>query len=110
VYCPGGVRGRIGESVGFRPEKFGGPTDAGVNFSRLDPEWSKENIGGGFEAEEIAPFVLEAVKANDPIVVDHANHRKYFEQHYLAHVMAAFDKAEAWEKAHPMRDLGAPTK
>ncbi len=96
VYCPGGVRGRINESFALRPSQFGGPTDATVTLSA---DWARENVGAMFEAEDVGPMVMQAVKANAPIVVDHSNQRQYFQKWYAEPVLAAFDAAEAWEES-----------
>jgi NAD(P)-dependent dehydrogenase (short-subunit alcohol dehydrogenase family) len=98
VYCPGGVRGRIAESYAHRPEHFGGPIDQPLN---LDPTWSRENIVGSLEAEEVGPWILRAVRENAPIALDHANQRQHFLDHYVNHALKAFDEAEAWEATLP---------
>jgi NAD(P)-dependent dehydrogenase (short-subunit alcohol dehydrogenase family) len=96
VYCPGGVRGRIGESFALRPDRFGGPTDQTITLSA---EWSAKNVVGFFEPEEVGPMVLQAVKDNRPIVVDHANQREHFLDWYVEPVLAAFDTAADWERS-----------
>jgi hypothetical protein len=97
VYCPGGVRGRISESFALRPDRFGGPTDQTITLSA---EWSMKNVVGFFEPEEIGPMVMQAVKDNRPIVLDHSNQRQHFVDWYADEVIAAFDTAEEWERAH----------
>lgn len=98
VYCPGGVRGRINESFALRPDQFGGPVDHTIT---LDMEWAKKNLVGFFEAEEVGPMVVDAVKRNVPVVVDHANQRPYWEEWYVKPVVQAFEAAEAWERTLP---------
>ena len=101
VYCPGGVRGRIGESIHFRPEQFGGPGEVNPEgvMASVGPAWGKQNIIGSFEPEEVAPHVLRAVRENSPMVVDHSNQRWAFYKHFVDHAVAAFDDAEAWERS-----------
>ena len=98
VYCPGGVKGRIAESYAHRPQQFGGPIDQPLN---IDPEWAMNNIIGFFEAEEVGPWVMQAVRENRPMVVDHSNQREHFFNHYVNHAVKAFDEAEAWEASLP---------
>ena len=98
VYCPGGVRGRINESFALRPDQFGGPVDHTIT---IDLGWASKNIVGFFEAEEVGPMVLDAVKRNAPVVVDHSNQRQYWEEWYVKPIAEAFEAAEAWEKSLP---------
>ena len=98
VYCPGGVRGRISESFALRPDRFGGPTDQTITLSA---EWSTKNVVGFFEPEEVGPMVMQAVKDNCPVVLDHSNQRQHFLDWYAAPIVAAFDAAEEWERTHP---------
>jgi NAD(P)-dependent dehydrogenase (short-subunit alcohol dehydrogenase family) len=98
VYCPGGVRGRISESFALRPDHLGGPTDMTV---KIDPEWARKNVVGFLEPEEVGPMVMQAVKDNAPIVLDHSNQREHWLEWYYAPVLAAFDAAEEWETTHP---------
>jgi NAD(P)-dependent dehydrogenase (short-subunit alcohol dehydrogenase family) len=97
VYCPGGVRGRISESFALRPDQFGGPTDMTV---KIDPEWAAKNVVGFFEPEDVGPMVMQAVKDNAPIVLDHSNQRPHWLEWYNTPVIAAFDAAEEWERTH----------
>ncbi len=109
VYCPGGVRGRPGEGLGennlrYRPERFGGPAempDPTELMKAVGPDWQKENIVGSFTAEEMGPVVMQAVKNNDPMVVDHANQRQYYLKYNVNPALAAFDAAEAYERTRP---------
>jgi NAD(P)-dependent dehydrogenase (short-subunit alcohol dehydrogenase family) len=105
VYCPGGVRGQIGESIRFRPDRFGGPDPSAVLVHRAsdgalgtNAEWLSNNIVGMFDPEDVGPMVMHAVKTNAPIVVDHANQRQYFLKYVVDPALAAFDEAEAFEK------------
>ena len=104
VYCPGGTGpSRIGESIHFRPEKFGGPLDTNPDdlMKAVGPEWTRKNIVGSFDAYEISPHIMRAVKENSAIVVDHSNQRWAFYEHFVNHAVAAFDEAEAFEKTLP---------
>jgi NAD(P)-dependent dehydrogenase (short-subunit alcohol dehydrogenase family) len=104
VYCPGGTGpSRIGESIHFRPEKFGGPLDKSPDelMKAVGPEWTQKNIVGSFDAYEIAPHIMRAVKENSTIVVDHSNQRRAFYEHFVNHAVAAFDEAEAFERTLP---------
>jgi len=98
VYCPGGVKCQIWTSYAHRPEQFGGPVSQELN---LDATWSKENIIGSFDPEEVGPWVMKAVQENRPMVVDHSNQRVHFFNHYVNHAVKAFDEAEAWEATLP---------
>jgi len=106
VYCPRAVRGRIGESFQHRPSRFGGPVDRPL---AIDREWSTNNAVPSLDPEEVGPMVMKAVRDNAPVVVDHANQRPYFFEHYVNHVVAAFDEADAWERAHPGPQHAGPT-
>ena len=67
----------------------------------VGPEWTQKNIVGSFDAYEIAPHIMRAVKENSAMVVDHSNQRWAFYEHFVNHAVAAFDEAEAFEKTLP---------
>ena len=90
-----------------RPEQFGGPVDQPLN---IDPEWSMNNIVGFFEAEEVGPWVMQAVRENRPMVLDHSNQREHFFNWYVNHAVQAFDEAEAWEASLPRLQAEAAQK
>jgi short-subunit dehydrogenase len=98
VYCPGGVQSGMKENnLRYRPERFGGPRNEGIKV----PEESFSGIELVFLAPEaVAPMVLNAVRKNHPIVVDHADQRRVFVETYANPVLAAFDEAEAFERGN----------
>jgi NAD(P)-dependent dehydrogenase (short-subunit alcohol dehydrogenase family) len=104
VYCPGGTGpSRIGESIHHRPERFGGPLDKSPDdlMKAVGPEWTQKNIVGSFDAYEISPHIMRAIKENSAMVVDHSNQRWAFFEHFVNHAVEAFDEAEKFEQTLP---------
>jgi hypothetical protein len=78
----------------YRPARFGGPGQGGVD---VDPDWVASNNMTFLAPEEVAPMVLRAVRNNAPMVLDHANQRSWFFDHYANYVLEAFDEAERYD-------------
>jgi NAD(P)-dependent dehydrogenase (short-subunit alcohol dehydrogenase family) len=94
VLCPGGVITGMRNSPSYRPERFGGPSDAKVKR----PEGFFEAAQLAFRPpEEAAQMVLRAVRDNRPIVVTDGSMRQIFLDTYVSVVMDAFDEADAFD-------------
>lgn len=102
VYCPGGVQsGMKDNNLRYRPQRFGGPRNEGVRVPEGFFQHEKVNF---LPPEAVAPMVLQAVRNNRPIVLDHADQRKIFMDTYVNPVLEAFDDVELYEKeAAPAR-------
>lgn len=97
VYCPGGVQSGLRENnLRYRPARFGGPADEPLHGNE---DWLKQAKLSFLTPEEAAPFVLRAVRNNQAVALDHSDQRQVFLDHYVNHVMAAFDEAEAVERS-----------
>jgi NAD(P)-dependent dehydrogenase (short-subunit alcohol dehydrogenase family) len=104
VYCPGGVlTGLRANNMRYRPPRVGGPSDEALKGNaRL--QTTKLRF---LTPEEVVPMVLLAVRKNAPVVVDHSEQRQLFLDHYVNHVLAAFDEAEAFERSVALQDTNA---
>lgn len=97
VLCPGGVTTRIGQSRGNRPERFGGPASGGV----IPPGGIRAAHEVTFRPpDEVAQMVLNAVRADRPIVVTDPNWREVFVRTYVEPVLEAFDVAADFDRIH----------
>lgn len=97
VYCPGGVQSGLRENnLRYRPARFGGPADEPLHGNE---DWLKQAKLSFLTPEEAAPFVLRAVRNNQAVALDHSDQRQVFLDHYVNHVMTAFDEAEALERS-----------
>lgn len=98
VYCPGGVAtGMKDNNSKYRPTRFGGPGDGPVH---VPAEHLKKVQATYLSPDEVAPMVLQGVRNNRAIVVDHSNQRSIYHETYARLVEQAFDDAEAHERAH----------
>jgi short-subunit dehydrogenase len=94
VLCPGGVATRIHETPRYRPERFGGPSEATVR----PPAGFVPTERFEFRPpEEVAEMALLAVRENRPLVVTDASQRERFMATYVDLVSSAFDAAEAFD-------------
>lgn len=91
VLCPGAVATRITDSLKYRPDRFGGPSEAPVTLPRGESSQKQR------PPEEVARMVLLAVRENRPIVVTDASHKELFRQGYAAPVLFAYDAAAAFD-------------
>lgn len=100
VLCPGPVDTQVMRSPRSRPARFGGASDTiFVPSVEIDPGKYKS-------AEEVARQTLEAVRANQPLVITDPSLRQAFLEQFVGPVLQAFDCAESAE--HPSRALRTP--
>jgi NAD(P)-dependent dehydrogenase (short-subunit alcohol dehydrogenase family) len=98
IYCPGGVlNGMRDNNAKYRPERFGGPSDARMEIPKAS---FKDNRLRFYTPEEVAPIVLRAVQNDRPFVFDHSEQRQSFRLQYSAIIEACFDDIEQWEQEH----------
>jgi NAD(P)-dependent dehydrogenase (short-subunit alcohol dehydrogenase family) len=98
VLVPGPVWSGVAENLArSRPERFGGPSDAGMEAPRAARDLVGD-VSGFRQPEEVAEMVLLAVRKNRPIVFTSAD-RKLFQETYVDPVMAAFDEVEEFTSA-----------
>jgi NAD(P)-dependent dehydrogenase (short-subunit alcohol dehydrogenase family) len=99
VYCPGGVIGNLRKNnMRYRPTRFGGPTDEPMKGNEAWREKNKDKLIF-ITPEEAAPFVLRGIRDNLAVIIDHADQREIFLEHYVDHVLAGYDAAAAVENA-----------
>jgi NAD(P)-dependent dehydrogenase (short-subunit alcohol dehydrogenase family) len=97
IYCPGGVATGMKENnARYRPERFGGPSEAGVHISEASFEGKSITF---LTPDEIAPIVLRAVQNDRPFVFDHPEQRADFRNTYSRVVEACYDDADTYEPA-----------
>jgi NAD(P)-dependent dehydrogenase (short-subunit alcohol dehydrogenase family) len=97
VVCPGGVVTRIGESGANRPERFGGPTSGPMGATTMQmPQPVRFR-----PADEVARMILQAVEADQPMVITDASQREYFLRSYVDLVLSAFDRAADFDAESP---------
>jgi short-subunit dehydrogenase len=95
VYCPGGVLGSLRENnMRYRPARFGGPTDEPLKGNE---EWLEQAKLHFLTPEEAAPFVLNGVRKNLAVILDHSDQRQVFLDHYVNSVLFGYDEAEVLE-------------
>ena len=94
VLCPAAVDTLIYRSARNRPERFGGATE------RQNELFLKDMLAAGWPPDRIGARVLDAIRAGEFFVFTHPATRAWVEQRH-ARMMDAFDRAAAWEKAHP---------
>jgi NAD(P)-dependent dehydrogenase (short-subunit alcohol dehydrogenase family) len=95
IYCPGGVATGMKENnARYRPDRFGGPSDAEVHISEESFKGKSINF---LTPDEIAPIVLRAVRNNRPFVFDHPEQRANFRETYSSVIEACYDDADAYE-------------
>jgi NAD(P)-dependent dehydrogenase (short-subunit alcohol dehydrogenase family) len=105
IYCPGGVASGMKENNAlYRPARFGGP---GQKVEIHTGNFFQKHPVTFLPAEEVAPMVLQAVRNNRPIVLDHSNQRQVFMDTYVAPMLAAFDEAEAYERSGKIKNRGS---
>lgn len=94
-YCPGGVASGMKANNGrYRPDRFGGPEAAAdVQFHGEEGHSALDF----FHPEDVAPMVLDAVRANRAFVFDHPEQRQFFRETYADVVESCYDAADAWE-------------
>lgn len=97
VFCPGGVvSGMKDNNARYRPERFGGPQEGGVNI----PEGFFQHASLHFRpAEEVGRMVVQAVRENRPMLISDGSMRKTFHETYVKLVDEAFDFVDRFDAA-----------
>jgi NAD(P)-dependent dehydrogenase (short-subunit alcohol dehydrogenase family) len=96
IYCPGGVASGMKDNNSlYRPDRFGGPVNAGVEYGEANKAQTSLKF---YRPEDVALMVLNAVRNNRPFVFDHAEQRAIFRDTYSAVVEACYDDSERWER------------
>jgi NAD(P)-dependent dehydrogenase (short-subunit alcohol dehydrogenase family) len=93
VLCPAAVDTLIYRSARNRPDRFGGATE------RTNELFLKDLLATGWAPDRIGARVLDAIRAKELFIFTHSQTREWVEQRH-DRLMDAFDRAEAWEKAH----------
>ena len=94
VLCPAAVDTLIYRSARNRPERFGGATE------RQNELFLKDLLAQGWPPDRIGARVLDAIRAGEFFIFTHPATREWVEKRH-AKLLAAYDRAAAWEKAHP---------
>lgn len=98
AYCPGGVAsGMKANNATYRPQKFGGPGEGEVAITEASKAHTSMQF---FTPEDVAPMVLDAVRANRAFAFDHPEQRAAFRETYSRVVEACYDATEGWEVEH----------
>ena len=92
VLCPGAVQTQLLDSPSLRPQRFGGA------YSRPQQEALRGTMGQRIGPDAAGQRVLHAIQHNEFYVLTHAGERDAIKSRH-ARIEAAFDRAEAWEKA-----------
>jgi NAD(P)-dependent dehydrogenase (short-subunit alcohol dehydrogenase family) len=92
VLCPGAVDTHILASAATRPARFGGP------YRRPQQEAMHGAMGRALTPDAVGQRVLEAIRQREFCVLTHAHERATVKVRH-DRIEAAFDRAEAWEKA-----------
>ena len=91
VLCPAAVDTGIHLSARARPGRFGGP------FTRDADHFMGDLIKQGLRPEQVGVRVVQAIRDGEFYILTHSSPRAWVEQRF-ARIMAAFDRAEAFEK------------
>jgi NAD(P)-dependent dehydrogenase (short-subunit alcohol dehydrogenase family) len=94
VLCPAAVDTGIHLSARARPQRLGGP------FVRSADHFMGDLIKEGLRPEQVGARVVQAIRDDEFYILTHSSPREWVERRF-ARIMAAFDRAEAFEK-----DLG----
>ena len=89
---PGAVQTQLLDSPSLRPQRFGGA------YSRPQQEALRGTMGQRIGPDAAGQRVLHAIQHNEFYVLTHAGERDAIKSRH-ARIEAAFDRAEAWEKA-----------
>jgi len=96
VLCPAAVDTAIYRSARNRPERFGGPQE------RPQELFMKDLLAVGWPPDRIGARVVDAIRAGEFFILAQSAPREWIERRH-ARILAAFDRAAAWEAAHPAR-------
>jgi NAD(P)-dependent dehydrogenase (short-subunit alcohol dehydrogenase family) len=92
VLCPAAVDTGIHLSARARPDRLGGP------FERSADHFLGDLIKDGLRPEQVGARVVQAIRDNEFYILTHSSPREWVQRRF-ARVMAAFDRAEAFEKS-----------
>jgi NAD(P)-dependent dehydrogenase (short-subunit alcohol dehydrogenase family) len=92
VLCPAAVDTGIHLSARSRPDRLGGP------FERKADHFMGDLIKDGLRPEQVGARVVQAIKDGEFYILTHSSPREWVERRFQR-VMAAFDRAEAFEKS-----------
>jgi len=92
VLCPAAVDTGIHLSARARPDRFGGP------FTRDADHFMGDLIKQGLRPEQVGMRVVQAICGDEFYILTHSSPREWVERRF-ARIMAAFDRAEAFEKS-----------
>ncbi len=93
VLCPAAVDTLIYRSARNRPDRFGGATE------RTSELFLKDLLAAGWQPDRIGARVVDAIRSGELFIFTHSQTRDWVEARH-ERLMDAFDRAEAWEKAH----------
>lgn len=93
VLCPAAVDTLIYRSARNRPDRYGGATE------RTNELFLKDLLAAGWAPDKVGARVLDAIRAKELFIFTHSQTRDWVEQRH-ERLLDAFDRAEAWEKAH----------
>lgn len=92
VLCPAAVDTGIHLSARARPDRLGGP------FTREADHFMGDLIKQGLHPEQVGGRVVQAIRDGEFYILTHSSPREWVERRF-ARIMAAFDRAEAFEKS-----------
>jgi NAD(P)-dependent dehydrogenase (short-subunit alcohol dehydrogenase family) len=92
VLCPAAVDTGIHLSARARPDRLGGP------FERSADHFMGDLIKDGLRPEQVGARVVQAIRDNEFYILTHSSPREWVQRRF-ARLMAAFDRAEAFEKS-----------
>jgi len=96
VLCPAAVDTAIYRSARNRPPRFGGPQE------RPQELFMQDLLAVGWPPDRIGARVVDAIRAGEFFILAQSAPREWIERRH-ARILAAFDRAAAWEAAHPPR-------
>lgn len=91
VLCPAAVDTGIHLSARSRPQRLGGP------FVRPADHFMGDLIKDGLSPEQVGNRVVKAIQDGEFYILTHSSTREWVERRFTR-IMAAFDRAAAWEK------------
>lgn len=92
VLCPAAVDTGIHLSARSRPARLGGP------FERSADHFMGDLIKDGLRPEQVGARVVAAIRDGEFYILTHSSPREWVERRF-ERIMAAFDRAEAFEQA-----------
>ena len=92
VLCPAAVDTGIHLSARSRPARLGGP------FERPADHFMGDLLKDGLRPEQVGARVVQAIRDGEFYILTHSSPREWVERRFQR-IMAAFDRAEAFEKS-----------